>query len=81
MKKVMLILAVLVIVTIIAIPLKLFFIGEPLDGELVIDELICDNPKCISSTEQELKHMFRLVNPEMGIYRCVYCEAKKVRGV
>ena len=35
MKKVLLILAILVIVTIIAIPLKLFFIGEPLDGELV----------------------------------------------
>ena len=53
---------------------------EPLDGELIVDELICDNPKCISSTEQELKHMFRLVNPEMGICRCVYCENKKVRG-
>lgn len=54
---------------------------ELLDGELIIDELICDNPKCISSTEQELKHMFRLVNPEMGICRCVYCENKKLRGV
>jgi aspartate carbamoyltransferase catalytic subunit len=54
---------------------------QPLDGELIIDELICDNPKCISATEQELKHMFRLVNPEMGICRCIYCENKKVRGV
>jgi aspartate carbamoyltransferase catalytic subunit len=53
---------------------------QPLDGELLLDELVCDNPKCISSTEQELKHMFKLVNPEMGIYRCIYCEAKKYRG-
>jgi aspartate carbamoyltransferase catalytic subunit len=55
--------------------------GKPecLSGEILVDELICDNPKCISSTEQELKHRFRLVNPEMGIYRCIYCENKKVR--
>jgi aspartate carbamoyltransferase catalytic subunit len=52
----------------------------PLEGEILVDEIVCDNPKCISSTEQELKHMFRLVNPEMGICRCVYCENKKVRG-
>ena len=51
----------------------------PQEGELVVDEIICDNPRCISSTEQELKHKFKCVSPENGIYRCVYCEAKKVR--
>ena len=39
--------------------------------------LVCDNPRCISSTEQELEHRFKLVDPENGIYRCIYCEAKK----
>lgn len=39
--------------------------------------LVCDNPRCITSTEQELAHKFKLVSPENGIYRCIYCEAKK----
>ena len=41
-------------------------------------ELVCDNPRCISSIEQELEHKFKLVDAERGIYRCIYCEAKKV---
>ena len=36
--------------------------------------LVCDNPRCISSVEQELPHKFKLVDAENGIYRCVYCE-------
>lgn len=36
----------------------------------------CKNPRCITSTEQELDHVFRLVNEEHKIYRCIYCEAK-----
>ena len=42
--------------------------------------LVCDNPRCISSTEQELPHKFKLVDAERGIYRCIYCEAKKKLG-
>lgn len=45
--------------------------------EACIDTLVCDNPRCISSTEQELEHVFRCVDSEKGIYRCIYCEAKK----
>jgi len=41
------------------------------------DKLICSNPRCISSSEQELPHRFRLVDAQHGIYRCIYCEAKK----
>ena len=37
----------------------------------------CDNPRCISSVEQELEHKFKLVDAEHGIYRCIYCESKK----
>ena len=40
-------------------------------------ELRCDNPRCITSTEQELEHAFKCVSPENGIYRCIYCESKK----
>ena len=47
---------------------------------VVIGKLHCDNPRCISSTEQELEHVFKCVSPENGIYRCIYCEAKKKLG-
>ncbi len=46
-------------------------------AEKVVNELYCDNPRCITSTEQELDHIFKCVNRENGIYRCIYCEAKK----
>ena len=36
----------------------------------------CKNPRCITGTEQELDHVFRLTDPENRIYRCIYCEAK-----
>ena len=47
--------------------------------DVVVDEIVCDNPRCITSTEQELRHKFRCVSPENGVYRCLYCEAKKVK--
>lgn len=39
----------------------------------------CKNPRCITSTEQELTQEFRLVNPEKKIYRCVYCDSTAPR--
>ena len=45
--------------------------------DVVENQLFCDNPRCITSTEQEIVHTFKCVNRENGIYRCVYCEAKK----
>lgn len=36
----------------------------------------CKNPRCITSVEQELEHVFNL--QEDGSYRCMYCEAKAV---
>lgn len=38
--------------------------------------LICKNPRCITSTEQELPQVFRLRDPEKRVYRCIYCETK-----
>ena len=43
-------------------------------------DFTCDNPRCITSTEQELEHKFKLVDAEHGIYRCIYCESKKKRS-
>jgi aspartate carbamoyltransferase regulatory subunit len=36
----------------------------------------CKNPRCITSIEQELKHIFILTDPEKQVYRCKYCEEK-----
>lgn len=38
--------------------------------------LKCNNPRCITSIEQELPHIFRLTDPDKKIYRCIYCEEK-----
>ncbi len=46
-------------------------------GAVTVNTLTCDNPRCITSTEQELDHVFKCVDQEKGIYRCIYCEAKK----
>lgn len=43
------------------------------------DVLVCKNPRCITSTEQGLHHIFRLRDAEHGIYRCLYCETKAER--
>lgn len=34
----------------------------------------CKNPRCITSIEQELAHIFVLTDPEKETYRCKYCE-------
>ena len=46
----------------------------------VRDVLKCKNPRCITSVEQELPHIFRLTDREHGVYRCVYCEAPAKRA-
>ena len=48
-------------------------IGLP---EILTDVIKCKNPRCITSVEQEIKHVFRLTDKENKIYRCVYCETK-----
>ena len=34
----------------------------------------CKNPRCITSVEQELDHVFVLTDKEKKGYRCKYCE-------
>ena len=36
----------------------------------------CHNPRCISSIEQELPHIFYLSDEKKEIYRCKYCDEK-----
>ena len=45
------------------------------EAELRYD-LECKNQRCITATEQELPHAFKLVDKDHGVYRCIYCEAK-----
>lgn len=36
----------------------------------------CRNPRCITSTEQELPQVFKLTDRENQVYRCLYCESR-----
>lgn len=38
--------------------------------------ILCKNPRCITSVEQELHHIFKLTDKENKIYRCIYCDSK-----
>ena len=40
------------------------------------NEIRCHNPRCITSIEQGLDHVFVLTDPENEVYRCKYCEEK-----
>lgn len=47
-------------------------IGLP---ETVTDIIKCKNPRCITSVEQELTHVFRLCDAGSRTYRCIYCDS------
>jgi len=36
----------------------------------------CKNPRCITTIEQELPHIFKLTDRENIVYRCLYCESR-----
>jgi len=44
--------------------------------ERVVNVIKCRNPRCITSTEQELPHIFKLADREKRVYRCLYCESR-----
>lgn len=44
--------------------------------EQLTDILTCKNPRCITSTEQDIHHIFKLTDAKNGIYRCIYCDTK-----
>ncbi|MBR2019403.1 MAG: aspartate carbamoyltransferase [Clostridia bacterium] len=51
---------------------------EPDDGlPRIYNQLTCKNRRCITTVEQELDQIFKVLNAEHGICRCLYCEAKE----
>ncbi|MBQ4156362.1 MAG: aspartate carbamoyltransferase regulatory subunit [Clostridia bacterium] len=44
--------------------------------ETITNVIKCKNPRCITTTEQELQHIFKLTDKENRVYRCIYCESK-----
>lgn len=44
--------------------------------ETITNIIKCKNPRCITSVEQELDHVFKLTDRENQIYRCIYCESR-----
>jgi aspartate carbamoyltransferase regulatory subunit len=44
--------------------------------EMLTDVIFCKNPRCITSVEQELSHVFRLTDKQNKVYRCLYCETQ-----
>ena len=43
--------------------------------EKLVDIIKCKNPRCITTTEQDIHHVFLLSNAQKREYRCRYCEA------
>lgn len=44
--------------------------------EKLVNVIECKNPRCITSVEQEIEHIFHLTDREEKVYRCLYCETK-----
>lgn len=44
--------------------------------EKIVNVIKCKNPRCITTVEQELPHIFVLKDKERRIYRCLYCESR-----
>ena len=44
--------------------------------ETLTNVIKCKNPRCITTTEQELNHIFKLTDRDRGVYRCIYCETQ-----
>jgi len=44
--------------------------------ESVSHVLRCKNPRCITSIEQEIVHVFKMTDNKKRSYRCIYCETK-----
>ncbi len=42
----------------------------------IVNVLKCKNPRCITTVEQGIDHIFKLTDREQQVYRCIYCESK-----
>jgi aspartate carbamoyltransferase regulatory subunit len=48
--------------------------------ERVENIILCKNPRCITSTEKYVPHIFHLENPALRTYRCEYCDEVRFAG-
>ncbi|AEF83863.1 aspartate carbamoyltransferase, regulatory subunit [Treponema primitia ZAS-2] len=46
----------------------------------VEDIILCKNPRCVTSTETYVPHIFHLEDPALGTYRCEYCDEIRSAG-
>ena len=44
--------------------------------EKLVNVIHCRNPRCITTIEQELPHIFKLTGGKKRVYRCIYCESR-----
>lgn len=44
--------------------------------EKLTNVIRCKNPRCITSVERAIDHVFKLTDPKNKVYRCIYCETK-----
>ena len=44
--------------------------------EKLTNVIRCKNPRCITSTERAIDHIFKLTDRVNKVYRCAYCETK-----
>lgn len=42
--------------------------------ERVVNVIHCKNPRCVTSVESKIDHIFHLVDPVKRSYRCEYCD-------
>lgn len=42
--------------------------------ETLTNVIFCKNPRCITTVEQELPHIFKLTDKANRVYRCIYCD-------
>ena len=45
--------------------------------ERIVNIVRCKNPRCITSIEQELDHVFVLTDRKNALYSCLYCEEQQ----
>ena len=46
------------------------------DEDHIKGDICCKNPRCITSVEQEIEHIFKITEKDEKVCRCIYCEAK-----
>ena len=46
----------------------------------LVNVVRCKNPRCITSVEPSLDHIFKLSDEKRRVYRCIYCDAERTKN-